>query len=72
MAEWLRLVVDSLVTWVRFMCGAESFCSLEKVKPKSLVKVKPKLSCINQWNLFKVSPNFFKSSCSSQKKKFSL
>ena len=26
MAEWLRLLVDSLVTWVRFVCGAESFC----------------------------------------------
>ena len=27
MAEWLWLVVDSLVTWVRFAAGAESFCS---------------------------------------------
>ena len=27
MAKWLRLVVDSLVTWVRFAHGAESFCS---------------------------------------------
>ena len=26
MAEWLRLVVDSLVTWVRFPRGAEPFC----------------------------------------------
>ena len=27
MVEWLRLVVDSLVIWVRFTHGAESFCS---------------------------------------------
>ena len=27
MAEWLRLVVDSLVAWVRVAHGAESFCS---------------------------------------------
>ena len=25
MAEWFRLVVDSLETWVRFAHGAESF-----------------------------------------------
>ena len=27
MVEWSRLVVDSLETWVRFLHGAESFCS---------------------------------------------
>ena len=27
MAEWLRLVVDSLVTWVLIAHGAEPFCS---------------------------------------------
>ena len=27
MAEWLRLVVDSLETWVPFQHNAESFCS---------------------------------------------
>ena len=31
MAEWLRLVVDSLVTWVRFPHGAESFCRAEAI-----------------------------------------
>ena len=27
MADWLRSVVDSLVIWVQFQHGAESFCS---------------------------------------------
>ena len=27
MVEWLRLVVDSLETWVHFLHGAESFSS---------------------------------------------
>ena len=26
MAEWLRLVIDSLETWARFPLAAESFC----------------------------------------------
>ena len=26
MVEWLRLVIHSLETWVRFPHGAESFC----------------------------------------------
>ena len=26
MAEWLRLVVDSLETWVRLLHGGEFFC----------------------------------------------
>ena len=31
MAEWLRLVLDGLETWVRVLHGAESFCRVAAI-----------------------------------------